>query len=394
MLAISFLLESCEWVDPYPEYRGVNLLEDRGLSVDDFAESYSDGSGPVGPPAYVTLTTPASYGSTTGLPDTNAATLATIRRLEIPNLIQNGDFADGTTDPWITDGTGLTVNAPDDGGGPGTGFVVESAGVLSDPYIAFEVQPGQGAAVHLDDDVNAMLISVAPGGRYFFQARIDRTADTVVTFDFGDEDTTSYIELDGTSWVFEEPGGSADPGPEEVPDPDVPRLNVPMRAIAPSASPAIASYLYLGSPQGDARAQSGYLDDVRVGRLDNLPQRALTIPIPATGDQLPFVPGSYTFSVYVKSEIDAEVTPAAPNAFRSRQIVLGGGDENRLFERDEYGWSTSTWVKLETVVTLDPDDIAAGGDLVLRLTTIDPLRPAIGRILVALPELVLGTPGE
>lgn len=368
-------LAGCPYEDPFAEYRGVNLIAEQEKSVDDFEEAYLDGSDPASTPDYSLLEIPASYGPTAGLPDTTGATLDTIRRLELVNLLPNGDFEDGTTDPWIADGSGLTVSAPNL-------FTVKSDGELPESYIGFEVSAGQGAAVDLD----SLPIPVVNGGRYFLQFLAKRDdAETELTLDFGDNETTSYNDLNGVSWNSPGPGDGSTPGPEEFPDPDVPRRDLPTQFVV-SSTP---NYLYLGSPK-TVLPQAGFIDNVRIGRMDIMPVRALTLETkPTTGLEL--VPGTYSFSVWVKSEVDDEVTPATRNRYRSDRIALGANGRLELFLQADHGWSPTEWVKLTTTVELSQEEISAEDGLSLQLTTIHPQRPSVGSILIARPELTLGT---
>lgn len=375
--AIVVLFVSCSWSDPFEEYRGIDLIANQAYTVDDFVEGYIDGSDPTTTPNYTALTTPGSYGTTTGLPDTTSATLGTIRSLETLNLVPNGDFETGLTTPWIIDGSGLDVEAP----GSGSGFVVEASGQLSGAYIAFNVSTGQGAAVWLD----ALPIPVVVGGQYFLQFRARRALDTTtLTLDFGDDQTTSYNDLNGVSWESPGPDDDSTPAPESFPDATVTRQNLDTRFTVTDTP----NYLYLGSPQ-PARFQQGYLDDVRVGRIDNGPVREVALETtPAEG--LPLVPGTYTFSVYVKSEVDAEVTPASPNRFRAGQIALGVNGRLELFTAADNGWSSSEWVRVATVIELSPEEIESGAPARLQLATGGRSSGSVGSVLIARPTLLLG----
>lgn len=373
---LAFTLSACEWEDPFPDYRGVNLITNRGYSVDDFAEAYGNGDDPASTGDYITLSEPGAYGSLDGLPDDSAETIATIRSLEVVNLIPNGDFEAGVS-PWIT--TGFTGGAS-----PPSEFTVESAGVLIGSYVSFDVSANQGAAIDLDA---SMTIPIVDGGRYFAQALIQRSESrTDITFDYGDDATTSYNYLNSVSWRSIGPDDGSQPAPEALPDPTVDYRDLGMQFTVTETP----NYFYLGSPRS-ALSQSGYLDNVRIGRLDNRPVLELPIPL-ETATGLPLPTGRYTFSVYVKSEVSSEVTPGRPNRFRAGQIAIGANGFRTLFTQEEYGWTDSTWVRLEQVVEVRPDDALEGRPLRLQLSVVDTARPAVGSILIARPELSLGSP--
>ncbi|MFW6288973.1 MAG: hypothetical protein ACOC2Q_04255, partial [Spirochaetota bacterium] len=106
VLTSAFFLVGCDFQDPFVEYRGVNLIEARGFTIDDFSEAYGDGSDPIATPDYILLEAPGSYGGTNGLPDTTFTTLDSIRSLEVINLVPNGDFEESDEDdeppsPWL-----------------------------------------------------------------------------------------------------------------------------------------------------------------------------------------------------------------------------------------------------------------------------------------------------
>lgn len=370
------LVSACEWEVPFPDYRGVNLITNRGFSVDDFREAYDNGDDAAASDDYIVLAIPDDVGSLAGLPDESPETIATIRSLEVVNLIPNGDFETGAS-PWITTGLAGGVNAPSD-------FEIESEGVLTGSYVSFDVSANQGAAINLD---TSMLIPLVHDGKYFAQALVVREESTTdITFDYGDDGTTSYNYLNTISWTSMGPEDGSDPSPELLPDPTVDYRDIGMQFTVTTTP----SYFYLGSPR-DALSQAGYLDDVRIGRLDNRPVLELALALEDAGG-LPLPSGNYTFSVYVKSEVDSEVTPDKPNRFRAGQIAIGANGFRTLFTQQEHGWSESTWVRLQTVVRVTPDDVLEARPLRLQLTTVDPSRPAVGSILIANPELSIGSP--
>jgi hypothetical protein len=122
--------------------------------------------------------------------------------------------------------------------------------------------------------------------------------------------------------------------------------------------------------------------------VDALPHIALTLPA-ATGDQLPLVAGDYDFSVYVKSEIDSQVTPAIGNAFRSGQIMLGLNNDLYVISRAEGGWSSTEWVEASVTVKITQEQIDNADPLVFRISPSHPNSPKVGRILIAAPSLEL-----
>lgn len=366
----ALLLASC-WVDPYPEYRGVNLLEDRGLGAASFGKAYFAGVVPAFD--YInydgTIGT-AEYGAVTGLP---AGADTTIHRLELYNLLPNGDFEVPLTADWSLNGGATFV-------------IIPPAGNFATDHIQFDISVTASATF----DLTSLDDGFAIPGTYHVNLVFEREfQDTEIIFDYGDGASTSYLDLSGLSWLSLERQTSE--LVESFPDRDVESLNV-NNVFTSSDNGGLTHLFYVGTPKvAGVQPAVGYLDDVRIGRVDILPHVVLAVP-PAAGVQLPFVPGIYTFSIYVKSEIDTQVTPTTPNAFRAAQISLGVNDAFVRISQAEGGWNSSRWTKVSRTFTLDAQDIASDPVVALQITVSDSAEPAVGRILVADPSVVLGSP--
>lgn len=386
LLALVVLAAGCEWTDPFAEYRGVNLVTDRGASVDGFAETYGDGSDPGVGHDYITITgglTAAEYGATTGLP---SGVEGTIRRVEIPNLLPNGDF-EATVPPATPAGWTIVESVP--------GTLVFDAVDTADPLtitnhsVDFAIIPGDLAAFDLTNLADGLVASAAYHFSFDFR-RDDITTEITVGYSNGDPDPANTVWFE--RWVGDPYGSLSPPLPiETLPSPSPQELD--LETIFVSQEGAFPQYLTLGSLVRNPAFQSGYLDNWSVGRLDNLPHLTLTLAAdPATG--LDIAAGDYEFSVYVKSEIDSQVTPTTQNAFRPGQILLGKDNVFELFARADAGWSATEWARVSTMVRVSRVDLADGQiELQLTLATAD--APAVGRILIANPSLELtGTPTQ
>ena len=382
----TLLLVGC-WVDPYPEDRGVNLLEDRGLGAADFVDAYFAGVVPAFDYInYDGTIGAAEYGVITGLP---AGADATIHRLELHSLLPKGDFENHLVDSdvvlagaqpelWDT-AIGVPYFPPAD-------FRIVASGLPDyGNYIQFNVSSGQ----HARFDLDGLLDGFAEPGAYHLQLEFDRnTSDTEITFDYGDGGASSYLDLVGVSWTSleGEPAGTF----EEIPTRSVAELDLVNVFTSIADTGPADNFFYVGTPKS-AQPQDGFLDNVRIGRVDIFPHMSLGVP-PAAGTQLPFVPGIYTFSVYVKSEIAAQVTPTTNNAFRAGQISLGVNDAFLRISRAEGGWNPSQWIKVSRTFTLDVQDIASTPVMTLQISVTDSAEPAVGRILIADPSVTLGAP--
>lgn len=382
ILAISF--STCSWVDPFPEYRDVNLIENRGFDVDSFAPASMDGSDPTFDYVGVSALTADEYGFTNGLP---AEFHGTIRRLEAVNLFPNGDFEQSTVGSelayWDIEPPVPPKEEPDK-------FEVDGSGVINGKSVEFETS-GNEAAV-LDLDAHALDTFVEPA-TYFLSLQFVRSSpDTRITFDYGFEyddegDVVSGTYLDNQSWVVtsRENGTPV----ETLPTPGDDLLN---KITVFASSGTGRNHFYVGSPLGSS-PQKGHLDNIRLGRLDSLPHVAVSLNRDGTGTELPLIAGTYRVSVYVKSEIDDQVTPGAngANRFRAEQIVLGLNRQRTRITRADAGWSSTEWTQVSATFQLDEAALAEDPAVRVRLTVIHPDNPVVGSVLIAEPRLELVT---
>ena len=365
----------CTLNDALSEYTGVDLIADRGGSVDSLVPAHVDGSDPVVPFEYLGLTAlgATEYGSTSGLP---AEAVPTIRRLEARNLVPDGDFEQSTAGSaplnWDIDSTTAPPQID-----PGD-FTVAASGVIQGNSVHFETG-GDSAAV-LDLDAHALDGFVEPG-TYFLSLQFVRDFPvSEMTFGYGDGAGATYLY--NQPWVIPARRDGLTPL-ETLPPPGDPLLDNVTVFSAIGVDPA-SDFLYVGSPIG-ASGQQGHLDNVRLGRLDPLPHLAVPIALQNGDGSLPLLAGTYRVSVWVKSEIDDQVTPAANgrNRFRAGQIVLGINDRFELFRRSDVEWSASEWKQLSAEFQIDAAELSDASPLRAQLTVIHPERPRIGSVLIA-----------
>lgn len=385
LIAILILATSltCSLEDAFEEYTGVDLIADRGESVDSFAPAHIDGSDPLVPLEYVRLTAvgPAEYGTDAGLSSGEAAT---IRRLEAVNLVPDGDFEQSTVGNtplnWDIDSAAVPPQVDP------AAFTVDGSDVIQGNSVYFET--GGNSAAVLDLDTHALDGFVEPG-TYFLSLQFVRAAAvTEMTFDYGDGAGARYLY--NQPWIIAARTDGQTPL-ETLPTPGDPLLDKVTVFSAIGVDPA-GDYLYVGSPIG-ASGQWGYLDNVRLGRLDPIPHVAVPVSARNAANGRPLLAGTYRVSVFVKSEIDDQVTPGAngDNRFRADQIVLGLNTHFELVRRSDGGWSESTWERVSADFQIDESDLTAEPPLQVRLTVIHPDRPRIGSLLIADPRLELVT---
>ena len=380
----ALLLHGCPWEDPFAEYRGVNLIEDRGLSVDSFSHAYMDGSDPAAKYEYVQVSPPlteAEYGTADGLP---AGAAETIRRLEAVNLFPNGDFEASTAGapPDLWD---ITLPPPP-AIEPST-FTVDDTGHIIGKSVDFSIAGTQAAVLDLDTH---LLDSFAQPATYFMSLQFIRSLPTMeITFDYGDDSTTSYLEVQNVPWVI----GSRDD--DQTPIETLPTEGDPILGKVTTfvASETNSNYFYVGSPQG-ASGQSGFLDNIRMGRLDGTPHVAVQIALQNPAGELPLVaPSFYRVSAWVKSEIDDQITPSenGHNRFRAEQIVLGMNDQLAFFSKEEVGWTSGTWQFVSADFELTENALANDPPMQVRLSVIHPNSPVVGSILIADPRVEIAS---
>ena len=357
------------------EYRGVDLISNRGLSVANFTDSYNAGTTP--DYDYINfeeLTVPALYGSTTGLP----ASPGSVYRLELVNLMPDGDFElrnDGDNldvDPFWTVDPGATLEGDN------------AAGLAITGMSAYFEVAGREAAFF--DLRGGLLDTLVYPGSYHLNLLLRRATDiTRVNFDYGSL-TTSFLTQDNISWESDPDPANATLDVEIFPN----DVNIDVVNIFGVAG-GTEHYLYVGAPEtGDAvNGQQGHIDDVRIGRYDIFPHVALPLGSSVVDGSLDILPGLYRFSTYVKSEIDSEVTPNTANAFRPGQVTLGINGRWGTTTIAEAAWSASEWVQVSFDGLVRSADLNQADAVTLRLTVTSDGNPMVGRILIAAPTFEL-----
>lgn len=388
---------ACQWEDPFPEYSGINLIEDRGLNVDSFAADHMDGSDPT-TFEYVQITTPADFGTTTGLP---SGAETTIRRLEAVNLFPDGDFEASVVGAWGAPEVLVNWDADSSVEPPAedpTTFEVVADGPISGQALLFETS-GRKAGT-LDLDARALDL-FSQGGNYFISFQFVRDDPTMsITLDYGDASTGSFLAADNRSWTIDSRGEDDEEEDEEeegegngatpvetVPTPGDANLDIVTDFYA---SDTTTNFFYVGSPQS-ADAQKGHLDNVRLGRFDPYPHVSIDIPLENANGTLPLIASQYRVALYVKSEVADQVTPSenGKNRFRAGQLVVGINDELELVTRDDWGWDADTWVEVSLVFQLEFEDLTNDPPMMLRLGILHEDSLVIGSVLIANPRVEL-----
>jgi hypothetical protein len=293
------------------------------------------------------------------------------------NLLPNGDF----------ETTGLaTVPAGWEEKNDALFRASNDQDLLTGRSIEFEVGGIKAAII----DLNSYLLdSFADQAVYYFLVDFVRSdPETVIMFDYGDSELdVTYLPIPGLWRSDGMPGMTL--AAETMPTPGIGNLDV-VNLFASSNTGD--DRFYVGSPL-TMPASVGWLDNLRIGRAHTDPQVVLTIH-PATGDQLTLPTGIYTFSVYVKSEIDDQVTPSANglNRYRAGQLCIGAGTDHEIVTQAEGGWSSDRWIRVSRLVTLEePEPDTEEGSLpTLKFSVSHQGHFAVGSLLIAAPSLELG----
>lgn len=352
---------SCKEADLFPEYRGVNIISQRGLGMDSWGTRRSE-------EYYINFEHPEEGEAldTDGLPDGAAA--ADIYRVEIPNLMPNGDFEASTpgTIPseWVSDGGTPAA---------GTDFYyetfTESAYTDADPGqvingTSFYYNISSDKTIQVRYDLANLLDGFVDGSSYTLRFDIRATRETIFEHNDG---TTSYMNI---PWILERSETlDVREFPSELLDPQF------------TAEEGGSNYLAIGTFDEDSRRlQDAYMDNIRIVRNNIRNDIYLLVPLEDsdTGG-LELLDGSYKFSVFVKND-PTNTTGSAPEANRmpasgvSLGISLRDGDDTKdfiipeAFHPDDEGADWSNWTELTAYADVRLSQVDSSEEVFLELT--------------------------
>lgn len=324
--------------DPFRDFYQVNLMDAWEIpALDAWTETL------VGPGS----NTPAGGGHSYIL----ASPTAEGFRLEIPNLLPDGDFEATGLDPDWTTSAGITTEDADST--DANGISGESLRLQGSGFASFTLQSG----------LSDQFVS---GGLYEVRLRYNRNTDSVLSnfFDYADG-----VESLFGGGPFQDANPPGEPTPWTVyslpSSADFAGTSLPSFRMASEGS-ATATFV-LGSPEEEGEPMNSYFDDIRVIRTDIFPLLATSVDLSAiAADAPPAYPGEY---VLVLDAIPAETSPTVPNSFPAEYLSAWSstGDGAPLS-----GWETDTRILADIegygatptplVFRLDFADIAIGPD--------------------------------
>ncbi|MBN2509260.1 MAG: hypothetical protein JXB03_03245 [Spirochaetales bacterium] len=348
--SILALSASCEYDNPLAVYMDVDFIADSSL------EDWTPGGTDAG---FAQVTAPEA-GDISALP-----TGAEVFRLELDNLAGNGDFEDGSTVGWVNTGTiGNYTGVP-----VTSGAALRYVMATSTEDAVFDLDVSSGSSYYLLFD---FIVSASGGtGKYDFSIYDTAASSETVSVDGADI-------ADGTAFTNEWLSFTSGSGNEE--------------------------FVIRGTEQ------EGYLDNLRLVRID--PGQEISFEVPYmrnADDELPLLNAVYTFSIWVKNEDSAYLTPTVRNRFPARGLTLamegiadnGCSGQATVFVTEEE--LTDVWTEFSVHGSMGiavQEAPAAVTDpyppvIRLRITPRDesaaPGYYDIGSILIAAPSLVISS---
>ena len=348
--AAIFIFNACEYDDSLSPYLDTDFLTSTGLA--DWRTSDD-----------------ATYMNFTGITDVLPDGGTDAYRLELLNLMPNGDFTNSDVSTWFT-----TANAS---------VTHDTSGVISGNALRYSVTTS--------DDYIRYSLPVIPPHQY------------KLLFDYSilsgiNPEGKAQFSIFKSSSVSDEITNQINTG-----SPDGTLLT--NQVLAFDSELGTESFV-IGTVE-----QQGYLDNIRLVRTDNAQEIYYEVPyMQSADDELPLISGTYKFSLWIKSEAAADLTPVVPNRFPARGLTLRiagvaangcSGSETAYFtESDLNGEWTS--MSVSASISIVPQDApATAGDPyppVIRLSVTPRDNDAgldtsydIGSLLVGAPSLVLSS---
>ncbi len=308
----------------------------------------------------------AEAGSITGLPAG-----AAMYRLEIPNLIPNGDFeTDPTASGWSETGTFSLIT-------------------WDPPAVPSHIE---GRVLDFYHPTGGWIKLNTP-------AYLTSNVKYSLRFDLRLKGT----ELDNMLFEYNYNDGSTPPidwSPVLIPYSQTDIINFPVEKDKNiSAFTATAAGFFTIGWSVSNKSKEGYMDNFRITRIDRSNTLYLDVPF-RMGERPELLSGgTYTFSVYVKKENSTRVTPDYPNRYHAEGLTMGINDTSGGLSGNKVdisGITDSTWIQVSVQYSnsqrVQINTPVNTGDSVMTLTMVptdwnSTTANTAGSILISSPSL-------
>ena len=373
------VLIACDPVDQFGDYRDVNLIDgkgfDSGVWEPDRDESY-----------YMNFEEVSSSiaGSTGDLPDDSG-----IYRLEIPNLVPNGDFegstvGGGVPSPWVLINTSGLSSAD----------VVDTSSSYDINGNTFYYDIDDKETDRINYDMQSNLKDGFKEGKNYI-IRFNIRSDGYTSFEYNDGSSG----FPGYSWTLQ---AGTDMSIRSFPDENIISLI--------TAQSGATHNFTIGALDPDVqRVQTAYIDNFRVVRTDIDQFVRYEVPVvDSSGSRPELIDGYYKFSVYIKEDPTNTTIQSAdkvanrfPASGVTLQMALKYDDEvyktsaPAAFHPDDEDTDWSEWTKV-TLTSGDAFSVTQFGTtekvfIELRITPTDAAQAGnnkdAGSLLIASPSL-------
>ncbi len=292
-LLILPLLVSCPIEDPFASLEGTNLLSDNEQAFTGWAVEY----GKTVSYDYMTFNDSTEAG-----PDSDS----TVKRLEIVNLVPNGDFENAlSATAWV-----------DVGGGSGT--------ISADGHLNYNL-PNTVDRVDfkLTDSSDGLSDGLPANSTYLIHFNLLSATATSI-FEYQNDSPQPWTcSVSDTTKVYLFPDYFID-------------------SFDSTFQPGGTNIFSIGTTStGDV--SSGYIDNLRINRTDITPNLGISVPVESDGrDNL--LSGTYRFTVYVKN--DPAVTPVTANRMAADFVsisILSPDEASVMYSNTGVFESSSAW---------------------------------------------------
>ena len=339
------LLISCPIADPFAELEGINLLSTEEIAFTGWAVGYSKTVAY----DYLTFSTSTETGPASG---------DTVRRIELVNLVPNGDFEAAISSEWSSD-TGTPPNTTSN-------------------HLNYNLGKNDRVNYNMTDASNGLLDGLVSEASYIIHFDIRSSITGTSYFEYRLPRHAWNVDIKSTTATYKFPAEFHD---------------IVDSSFTKSDSTSIFS---IGTIDGGP-TMAGYIDNLRITRTDVDSCLSITIPVTSTG-RADLLSGMYKFTVYVKN--DPDVTPTTPNRMPAEYLTMciaspdGATISNLTAQSFSEDWSEWTACSVTGQIQIDNDAESA---LRLRVSPTDmysaSYKRTLGSLLISSPVLEFSSDG-